>query len=308
MRKLSLLALVAFVSGAAFAQDAPAVKRTFRAYMDVISGNMIAADATNIVDGNLTTMKPAGKVWAGNEYEIGLVYGQNWAKAPWLTTTFALKAVFNPEWVNATDGTSIGRTGNVPSNAQVIRGQFGLDFSKYFSFYMDSRLLMGFTTQYAWSSGAHSLAFQLGLELFAGNYSLSGDKYKNIRQSALGAAVKQANHREGAAGPIIDAVWLDIAWTAKMPMGFANTILIRPVGFSGDNGSEVAERFYIRLQETLSWSNAGFSIYARVRYNIKNIAFPSYTVAGSDTKWKSGIVHDLSLRAGLSYAYDFSKL
>lgn len=303
MRKLSLLALAAFVSSAAFAQDAPAVKRTFRAYMDVISGNMIAAEGKTDVDGNLSTVKPAGKVWNGNEYEIGLVYGQNWSKAPWLTTTFAFKAVFNPVWVHNSNGTTVGRNGGIDT-AQVVRGQVGLDFTKYFSVYMDSRLLMGFTGQYAWTSGAHSLAFQLGLELFAGNYSLSGAKFKAMREANIDGTIR----REGAAGPIIDAVWLDIAWTAKMPMGFANTILFRPVGFAGDNGSEISEKFYIRLQETLSWSNAGFSIYARIRYNIKNIAFPSYTITGTDQKWKTGIVHDLSLRAGISYAYDFSKL
>lgn len=304
MRKLTLLALVAFVSGAAFAQEeAPAVKRTFRAYFDAISGQVVTKGATAERNGDTTTVSPGRNLWAGNEYEIGLGYSQNWAKVPWLTTSFVVKFGINPVWANdPTDGSSIGRVNN--QNNVWIRGQFGLDLTKYFSFYMDSRLLTGLTLQYAWTGGAHSIMLQTGIEFFAGNYSLSGSRFKAMRQANIDGTID----REGAAGPMIDDFWVDLVWTARMPMGFANTLLLRPVGFSGDNPSEIAEGYYIRIQETLSWSNAGFTAYLRLRYNIKRIAAPTYDVAGSADKYRYGIWHDLTLRAGVSYAYDFSKL
>lgn len=312
MRKLFLLVVAAFISSAAFGQATQfpgaeylrittELTKKFTVEFHAISGRVLTHDSFSTVDGDKTTYTDGRKLWSGNEYEIDLGYSQNWSKVPWLTTTFTTVVIVNPAIVYEGSANAPGyRSGEPPAK---VRGELGLNLTKYLSFYTDSRLLVGATTQWGWGKGSHGTLIQFGIEIFAGNKSISGADYKAYRDKG-----NRDNVPNIANGPILDAVWLDFTWAVKMPLGFANSLLFRPIAFSGDNSSQILEGMYIRIQETLSWTRDGFSVYARVRYNIKNIAYPVYSKGLTGGTWTKGIDHDLSIRAGLTYTYNLSPL
>ncbi|MGL5721437.1 MAG: hypothetical protein ACRCY4_03430 [Brevinema sp.] len=303
MRKCILYASLFFVPFQVLAQDQDASPKVFREIsvgISAESGSVFNRAESVRTSGNQSVVTPGLGLWDGNEIKATFVYSQNWASAPWLSMYSALEVSIVPEYDRNPDGTTIGRfPGDAPTSATV---SLGLIFGDYFAFYVNSDLLVGFGLWYNARFENHTFGIRGNVELLTGKTSLSSNIWRNGRQQGINSSASRVGNTEG---PIVDEAYIDLSWGARMPHGFANTFVFRPIGFGGDNQWEILEKMFVRFENTLSWSNDSIGLWFTLRYQINNVAFPSYQLADG-SQWKTGVSHELDLLAGINYSYDLS--
>ena len=303
MQKCILYASLILVPFQIWAQDESSSSKVFREFsvgISAESGNAFNREESVRTSGNTSIVNSPINIWEGNEIKVEIGYAQNWASVPWLSTYSLLKVSIVPEYDYNPNGSSIGR---VPGKAAAsVAIELGLVFGDYFTFYMDSDLMMGFGLWYNAEIGNHTFGIRGNLELYAGKTSLASGVWLNGRQSDINGEALRVGNTEG---PIIDEAYLQLSWTAAMPKGFSNTFIFRPISFGGDNSWEILERIFIRFENTIGWSNDSVGLWFTARYQINNVAFPTYQLA-SGGQWTTDVSHEMSLLAGLNYTYDFS--
>ena len=334
MRKLifSLVAVMLIASSAAFAQKT----RSAGVYFDATAGNV------NASDGDISKHTTAQDLFAGNEFEFGIWYRQNFESVQWLT--FQMKALVIAtqtgvyEAQPSTDANIIKPNkykglGEFGLNTDTPRAQIGLMLNSealgfdglYMGLFFDTRTLAAFELFYTLGLGnAGGLTFGAIVEFWANPmpYSIV---------PAAGGDTKYAYN-------VLDVFELRIAYslpfaeiwgfTTQVGFRFQGPGTARPDGLSTSENTlafnqvklwedNFASRLQIRWENTLSVNAGGLGLWARVRYNLNNLAAGEvkgkyYDAAIPDgvegLTTKAGIMHEVVLQAGLSYSFDLSAL
>ena len=263
---LSLLTIFAVV-GTATAQDAP-VTRSLSFYLDAYSGDLTKDAYDN------------DRTFAGNEFEFGMRYSQNFATVPWLSMwTKALFAGGRSGTLNS--GEYIGNGGGYKITVDP-RVQVGVNFGGYAVIAIDTRGIIAQENYYSvvLPNNAGKLTFLTILE-FWGIPAVQSPTYSQVVD--------------------LFAVRVDYSIAFAQNWSYTTKLAIR---FAGSNNEESAAAFFvdgfnIRWENKIAWNiTPSFGMWAQLRYRIDNITHRDQVFNKID--------HRLMLQGGISYAFDFS--
>ena len=280
---LSLLTIFAVV-GTATAQDAP-VNRSLSFYLDVASGELAEKPGFN-------SDTDTSRLFAGNEYEIGAVYSQNFATVPWLT--LSVKALVVGGQKNTYDsetGDYLGNSGYSMFPWATPRAMLGLNFGGYTFIGMDTRGLIANENYYsvALPGNGGAFTFSTVLEFWAVPQVL-------ISETAPDGTIY------GQGTTVVDLLSLNVQYGVNFAANWSFWTKVA-VRFNGDKGrDQSAELFFndgfnLRWENNIHWNvTPKFYMYGRVRYQLLNVA----------STRDLAVDHAVSLHVGLGYSFDFS--
>ena len=279
MRKLfiSLVAVIA-VAGVSFAQDAGAPIRSLGFYLDADTGRL-SKDAEGLGGNN--------RLFAGNEFEMGMTYSQNFATVPWLSLNLsALVVVQQKGKYDFTAGDNAWE-GNSGSDTKIIgnpRAKIGLNLGGYSLIQMDTRGLMANENYYTVDLGkGGAVTFLTILEFWAVPLARSGWEANGLyKHTVLDLFALRVDYSLPFAN----------IWTYKTTVGFRWSDDASAKAFSDSFAFRWENKISVDVTEKLG-------MWTQVRYQINNLA-----VKNPGTL--SIIDHDITVQAGLSYTFDLS--
>ena len=277
MRKLVILFLVVCLTmSSAFAQDAKAPNRTVSVYFDSLTGGLVG-------DGY-----DAG-VLAGNEFEVGVAYTQNFSDAPWLSMQFRVNSVMQGNVTLNEDGAFAGYN-SASASGQPVRARAALIFGPYAFLSLDTRGVFAvelYSPKIDFGN-AGGLSFMGAVE---GYYV----PYIDTVSSGVDAGKQSTT--------VLDIVYVraDYSITFAEDFIFASKLGFRFPGWLKGNeevlsGETLVDNFRIRWENQVIWNvTEKFYIWTQLRYEVQNIVNKDVDIENY-----------LALQGGLGYSFNFN--
>lgn len=229
-------------------------------------------------------------VFSGHEVESSIGYGQNFAKAPWLSLYGAFHFFYSNDWIYAMDGSPrYEQTSGDHSFTGHLR--VGINFASYFDVQFRSSGLMLFWAGYTFKLPAsQSLTLSAEADIWTFR-SAARDKWSPSQR------ILDLFEMKVVYGIAISRGWdfaSDLAF--RFGTGWNTTDNKTGENYRYDSAKTFGNSFNIRWDNTFTYSYQSFAVWGTLRYDILDISLG-----------KGFVRHNVSLLAGMSYAFNFQK-